>query len=73
MANKVNHVLKRKRELALMSQTDVSILLGITLANYNEKERGKRDFTQSQMKILAKQFNCTLDELFGEEKDNAKI
>lgn len=73
MANKINHVLKRKRERALMSQTDVSIILGITLANYNEKERGKRDFTQSQMRILAKEFNCTLDELFGEEKDNAKI
>lgn len=73
MNGKRNNILKRKRELALMSQTDVSIILEISFSSYSQKELGKRDFTQSEMKTLAQKFNCTLDELFGEEKDNAEI
>ena len=71
--SKRNEILKNKRERALMSQTDVSIKLNISLTSYSQKERGRRDFTESEMKALAKMFKCTLDDLFGEEKEHAKV
>ncbi|MFV5767260.1 helix-turn-helix transcriptional regulator [Mammaliicoccus sciuri] len=71
--SKRNEILKNKRERALMSQTDVSIKLNISLTSYSQKERGRRDFTESEMKALAKMFNCTLNDLFWEEKVHAEV
>ncbi|MCC2087947.1 helix-turn-helix domain-containing protein [Mammaliicoccus sciuri] len=71
--SKRNEILKNKRERALKSQTDVSIELNISLTSYSEKERGKRDFTESEMKALAKIFNCTLNDLFWEDTEHAKV
>ena len=44
-------------------------MLGIHKQSYYLKENGKREFTISEAKKLAKIFDCTLDELFGEENE----
>lgn len=50
-----------------MKQKDVAEKIGVHPQTYHEKEKGKRDFTIREARMLAKLFNCTLDELFGEE------
>lgn len=45
-------------------------MLGIHKQSYYLKENGKREFTISEAKKLAKIFDCTLDDLFGGENWN---
>jgi putative transcriptional regulator len=55
------YVARRERNL---KQKDVAKKLGIHPQTYHEKERGKKDFTLSEAKMLAQIFNCTLNDLF---------
>jgi len=54
-----------KRRENRLKQADVAKKIGIHPQSYYMKENGKRDFTMTEAKRLAKIFNCTLDELFG--------
>ncbi|WP_346207654.1 helix-turn-helix domain-containing protein [Caldifermentibacillus hisashii] len=55
------YVARRERNLY---QKDVAKKLGIHLQTYHEKESGKRDFTLREARMLAKIFDCTLNDLF---------
>ncbi|CDQ22632.1 helix-turn-helix transcriptional regulator [Halobacillus karajensis] len=55
-----------KRREARITKKDLAEEMGIWPETYGKKENGKQDFTLREAKFLAKKFNCTLDELFGE-------
>lgn len=57
------YVIRRENRL---KQKDVAKRIGIHPQSYHLKESGKREFTISEARKLAKIFNCTLDDLFGE-------
>lgn len=54
----------KARKIAGMSQVDVAKRLGISADAYGMKERGKYQFTQSEMFALAELFNQRLDDIF---------
>ena len=64
---KLNSQLYIKRKEKRLKQKEVAEMLGIHKQSYYLKENGKREFTISEAKKLAKIFDCTLDELFGKE------
>lgn len=55
-------VARRERK---MKQKDVAKIIGIHPQSYHLKESGKREFTITEAKRLAKLFNASLDELFN--------
>lgn len=63
----MNAQLYVKRREYKLKQKEVAEMLGIHKQSYYLKENGKREFTISEAKKLAKIFDCTLDELFGKE------
>ena len=65
----MNAQLYVKRREYKLKQKEVAEMLGIHKQSYYLKENGKREFTISEAKKLAKIFDCTLDELFGEENE----
>lgn len=54
-----------KRRENRLKQSDVAKILRIHKQSYYLKESGKHDFKESEMKRLAKLYDCTLDELFN--------
>lgn len=48
-----------------MTQEDAGKLVNICQQTYYLKEKGKRDFTLKEAKLLAKHFKTTVDELFA--------
>jgi len=48
-------------------QKEIAKKLAMHPQTYHEKETGKKDFTLTEAKMLTKIFNCTLNDLFGEE------
>lgn len=61
----MNHLLYIKRKESGLYQKDIAKKLGIHKQSYSRKERGEQDFTIQEGIMLAKLFNCTLDDLFG--------
>lgn len=57
------YIARREQNL---KQKDVAKKLGIHPQTYHEKERGKKDFTLTEARMLAQMFNCTLNDLFQE-------
>ncbi|MGA5662763.1 helix-turn-helix transcriptional regulator [Bacillus bombysepticus] len=47
-----------------MTQETAGKLINITKQTYHLKESGKRDFTLTEAKLLAKHFKTTVDDLF---------
>ncbi|TKH16590.1 helix-turn-helix domain-containing protein [Bacillus wiedmannii] len=47
-----------------MTQEAVSKVINIAKQTYYMKETGKRDFTLTEAKLLAKHFETTVDDLF---------
>ncbi|MCU4942120.1 helix-turn-helix domain-containing protein [Bacillus cereus] len=47
-----------------MTQETAGKLINITKQTYHLKESGKRDFTLTEAKLLAKHFKRTVDDLF---------
>ncbi|MBJ8052962.1 helix-turn-helix domain-containing protein [Bacillus cereus] len=47
-----------------MTQEAVAKVISITKQSYHLKECGKRDFSLTEAKILAKHFKTTIDTLF---------
>lgn len=45
-------------------QKEISEVLGITIANVNEKINGKQPFTLDQIRILCKTYSISADEYF---------
>lgn len=70
---KVNFALKDKRQRSFKSQREVGTAIGISENAYGQKEIGEREFKQNEMIALAEYFDCTLDELFREDKVNVKV
>lgn len=62
----MNYNLYIARKENKMRQKDVAKLIGIHAQSYYLKETGKREFTISEGRKLAKLFNRSLDELFAE-------
>ncbi|WP_281250328.1 helix-turn-helix transcriptional regulator [Virgibacillus siamensis] len=58
------YVARRERGLY---QKDIARQLAMHPQSYYEKESGRKDFTLREAKMLAKIFNCTLNDLFGED------
>jgi len=54
-----------KRRENKLTQADIAEILNVAKETYSLKELGKRDFTISEAKLLAKYYGCTLDELFN--------
>ena len=61
----MNHLLYIKRKENKLMQKDVAAKIGIHPQSYHLKESGKREFTISEGKKIAKVFKCKLDDLFG--------
>lgn len=61
------YVIRRENRL---KQKDVAKRIGIHPQSYHLKESGKRQFTIEEGLKLARLFNCTLDDLFGEGGDH---
>lgn len=51
-----------------LKQREVAKRIGIHPQSYHLKESGKREFTISEGKQLARLFNCTLNDLFEDDK-----
>ena len=51
-----------------LRQVDVAEVLQITPQTYYVKENGRSEFTIGEALKLARLFDCTLDDLFGEEE-----
>ena len=62
--------LKVLRAMKEVKQEEVAEMLGITVTTYSKKENGKSDFTISEAKKLATFFDCTIEEIFFEDKVN---
>lgn len=52
------------RRESRMTQEAASKVINIAKHTYHLKESGKRDFTLTEAKMLAKHFNTTVDDLF---------
>lgn len=61
----MNAQLYVKRRENKLKQADIAKALNIAKETYCLKENGKRDFTITEARRLAKYFECTLDELFN--------
>ena len=57
------YVIRRENRL---NQKDMAKVLGVHPVTYHKKESGKNDFELKEAKILAKYFDVTLDDLFGD-------
>ena len=66
-----NYKLLVKRKENRLYQRDVAKKLGINEQTYYKKETGRTEFTIREARMLAKLFDCSLDELFGEELEHA--
>lgn len=55
-----------KRRENRLTQKDLAGKIGMHKQSYSEKERGIKDFTLTECRILTKVFDCTLNDLFGE-------
>ena len=49
-----------------LNQKEVAKKLGISKQSYYKKENGYVEFTIREAKLLTKLFDCSLDDLFGE-------
>lgn len=65
-----NRVIKSERARLGYNQQFVADKLGISKSTYNLKENGKREFTETEMRILSTIFKKSLDELFFNSKVN---
>jgi len=61
------YVQRKERNL---KQSDIAKILSIRTETYCKKETGDRDFTETEMRWLAKYYGCTLDELFDNKNYN---
>lgn len=59
-----NRVIKGERARLGYNQQFIADKLGISKSTYNLKENGKREFTETEMRILSMIFGKSLDELF---------
>lgn len=55
-----------------VNQTDLAKILNISQSSYHNKEVGRHDFTLIQALTLAAFFETSVDELFGELKEDVK-
>ena len=69
MIHVLNQNLKRIREAAEMTQTEVAYKLNITRQAYNHYETGKREPTVETLIKLADLFHVSTDYLLGRQKE----
>lgn len=62
----MNHKLYIARRENKLYQKDVAKKLGIHEQSYYRKEKGQLEFTIKEARRLARIFNCSIDDLFGE-------
>lgn len=48
------------------SQEEMAEKLGITRASYGNKEKGKTEFTASELGVMAQEFNVTTSKFYEE-------
>ena len=63
----MNHKLYIARRENKLYQKEVAKRIGMHEQTYARKERGELEFTIREGAMLAKIFNCSLNDLFGEE------
>lgn len=69
----MNHKLVAYRKLLNLKQQEVADAIGINLATFSQKERGVRDFTQSEMIAITELFknkipNITMHDIFFKDE-----
>ena len=57
--------LKGLRATYGLTQNDMAKILGISFVSYNQKEKGKQDFTLKEAKTIAKYFQTSIDFIFA--------
>ncbi len=55
-----------------LKQKELAVVLNISQSSYDNKEVGRHDFTLNQALTLAAIFDTSVDELFGELKEEVK-
>ncbi|MDW3783683.1 helix-turn-helix transcriptional regulator [Staphylococcus saprophyticus] len=60
---------ERKRNGYTLEQ--IAKMINISMSAYFDKEKGTRDFTYTEMRLLSNVFDQSLDYLFQEEARNA--
>ena len=48
------------------TQSEIAVLLGISQQGYSLKEKGKRDFSIEEVRLLKKILNVSYEQLFNE-------
>lgn len=61
---KPNNILRGAMETAGYTHETMAKVIGLSFSAFNLKVNGKREFTLSECKRIAKKLNKTLDELF---------
>lgn len=54
----------KMRRAHLETQKDMANLINVDLRTYQNKEAGVSQFKQDEMFIIAKHYNCLIDEIF---------
>ena len=57
-------LLVKARKAHLETQKDVAKMIGVDLRTYQNKESGISQFKQNEMFLIAKHYNCLIDEIF---------
>lgn len=60
----MQNLLIKKRKSNLETQEDIARLINVDIRTYQNKEYGISQFKQNEMFIIAKHFNCLIDEIF---------
>lgn len=69
--NKFSERLKSLRKAKNLKQTEVAVLLNVTVRHYQDIEYGKIDIPTSKLVFLADYFDVSIDYLVG-RSDNPK-
>lgn len=59
----MNHKLVAYRKLLNLKQKEVADVIGINSATFSQKERGTRDFTQSEMIAITELFQSKIPDI----------
>jgi DNA-binding XRE family transcriptional regulator len=60
----MQYLLESVRRSRKESQETLAKLINVDVRTYQNKEKGVTQFKQNEMFIIAKHFNCKVDELF---------
>ncbi|MDE5978203.1 MAG: helix-turn-helix domain-containing protein [Turicibacter sp.] len=60
--------LKKLRHERKLTQADMGMIIGVSRSAYTNKESGIRKFSPEEMHAVAILFNCSIEEIFFDNK-----